>query len=225
MPGLKRDPLKEPRPLDLSSDFEERKADYLSEEYTPACRWAVIGTGRVCHDFVQSLKLLPSASLVACAIRSSSSASATTNLEAFATKHNIPNSFSSIEDLLASPVIDEIDIVFVAILSLYRLGVAIQFLEAGKNLLIQAPIALSKVDATTLLDFADGKGLFLSESMPSRYYPSTELARKEIKNGRIGEVVSVTIEHHINADDTYEYPHAAIYDRKLLGSGGATNYM
>lgn len=49
----------------------------------PSLRWGLIGCGRVCHDFTQSLKNLPTATVVACAARKIESA------KAFAERHGI----------------------------------------------------------------------------------------------------------------------------------------
>jgi hypothetical protein len=49
----------------------------------PPLRWGLIGCGRISHDFTQALKLLPTATVVACAARSLDSA------KVFADKHGI----------------------------------------------------------------------------------------------------------------------------------------
>jgi dihydrodiol dehydrogenase / D-xylose 1-dehydrogenase (NADP) len=49
----------------------------------PPLRWGLIGCGRISHDFTQALKLLPTATVVACSARSLDSA------KAFADKHGI----------------------------------------------------------------------------------------------------------------------------------------
>jgi hypothetical protein len=52
----------------------------------PPLRWGLIGCGRVCHDFTQALKNLPSARVVACSARDTKRAAA------FAKKHKIQKS-------------------------------------------------------------------------------------------------------------------------------------
>lgn len=52
----------------------------------PSLRWGILGCGRVSHDFVQALKLVPTAQVVACAARDGEAA------KGFAEKHDIGNS-------------------------------------------------------------------------------------------------------------------------------------
>ena len=52
----------------------------------PPLRWGLIGCGRVCNDFVQALKHLPTAQVVACAARDAVRAAE------FAEKHKINKS-------------------------------------------------------------------------------------------------------------------------------------
>lgn len=52
----------------------------------PPLRWGLIGCGRVCHDFTQALKYLPTAIVVACSARDAERAAS------FAKKHKIKKS-------------------------------------------------------------------------------------------------------------------------------------
>ena len=52
----------------------------------PPLRWGLIGCGRVCHDFTQALKYLPTAEVVACSARDAARAAE------FAQKHKIKKS-------------------------------------------------------------------------------------------------------------------------------------
>jgi predicted dehydrogenase len=49
----------------------------------PPLRWGILGCGRISHDFVQALKLLPTASVTAVAAKDIQKA------QEFAVKHNI----------------------------------------------------------------------------------------------------------------------------------------
>lgn len=60
----------------------------------PPLRWGLISCGRVCHDFTQALKQLPTQNVVACSARDASKA------KVFAQKHGIPRSYGSYEELL-----------------------------------------------------------------------------------------------------------------------------
>jgi len=58
-----------------------------NNNFCPPLNWGMIGCGRVCHDFVQALKHLPTAKVVACA-----TANDPIRAAEFATKHKIPTS-------------------------------------------------------------------------------------------------------------------------------------
>ena len=53
----------------------------------PPLKWAILGCGRVSHDFTQALKLLPSQEVMACSTRNNADTAKT-----FAEKHGIPKS-------------------------------------------------------------------------------------------------------------------------------------
>lgn len=56
----------------------------------PSLRWGIISCGRIAHDFTQALKLLPTATAVACSARSLDDA------KRFAEKHGIAKSCTCI---------------------------------------------------------------------------------------------------------------------------------
>ena len=60
--------------------LDDESSDVLS---CPPLRWGLLGCGRVSHDFAQSLKLVPTATIVCCAARNIESS------KSFADKHNI----------------------------------------------------------------------------------------------------------------------------------------
>lgn len=66
-----------------------------------ATRWGIVSAGRICHDFVTSLSVLPADEhkVVAVAARSLDRA------KEFADKHEIPKTYGSYEELAADPEI------------------------------------------------------------------------------------------------------------------------
>lgn len=120
----------------------------------PSLRWGIIGCGRVSHDFVQALKHLPSASVVACAARSQESA------QVFATKHGIPKAYGSYDELLAD---DEVQCVYVGNVHSFRRQIGEKCLKANKHTLLEKPFACNAEDAQYLINLAKERNLFLME--------------------------------------------------------------
>jgi len=73
--------------------------------------WGIMGAGRVSHDFVQALKALPQARVVAVG------ASTLPKAEAFASTHKIPGAHGSYEALARDP---EVQIVYVGTLHAFH---------------------------------------------------------------------------------------------------------
>ena len=120
----------------------------------PALKWGIIGCGRVSHDFVQALKHLPSASVVACAARSKGSA------QEFASKHKISKAYGSYDELLAE---DEVQCVYVGNVHSFRRQIGEKCLKANKHTLLEKPFACHANDAEYLINLAKERELFLME--------------------------------------------------------------
>jgi dihydrodiol dehydrogenase / D-xylose 1-dehydrogenase (NADP) len=195
-----------PRPLDDPS-----ASDPLD---CPPLKWGLIGCGRVSHDFAQALKLLPTASVVACAAHRDPDRAA-----AFAARHGIPASYGSYDDLIAD---DGVEIAYVGTVQSFRRSVGEKCLLAGKHVLLEKPFACNFADAMHLANLASERNLFLSEGMWTRYFPAVQQARRLVVQQRIvGDVVSVLSDFNFNAAKYGEdYPSSFFY-RPDLG-GGAT---
>ena len=96
---------------------------------TPALKWGILGTGRICNDFTQALKHLPTASVVACASRTN-----LPNASLFASKHNIPRSYGTYAELCND---EDVEIIYVGNVHLFRREVGEMVLNAGKHCLLE----------------------------------------------------------------------------------------
>lgn len=183
----------------------------------PPLRWGLIGCGRVSHDFVQALKHLPTASIVACSARDVRRA------EEFAEKHGIPKAYGSYDELLTD---EQVEIVYVGNVHAFRRSVGEKCLLANKHVLLEKPFACTLEDAEYLISLAKERNLFLMEGMWTRFFPAVEQARRLVFGGSddsagvLGEVVSVFSDFNFNASDSEEYPTSFVYNRKL--GGGAS---
>mmetsp|Transcript_16984 Transcript_16984/g.26305 ORF Transcript_16984/g.26305 Transcript_16984/m.26305 type:complete len:422 (-) Transcript_16984:624-1889(-) len=182
----------------------------------PPLRWGLVGCGRVCHDFTQSLKNLPTATVVACAARKVESA------KAFAERHGIEKYYGGYDDLLAD---SNVECVYVGNIHIFRRQIVEKCLRANKNVLVEKPFACSVNDAEYLIGLARERDLFVMEGMWTRFFPAVEQARRlahgrKDSEGILGDVVSVHSDFNFSALDCDEYPKAAIFNHKL--GGGAS---
>ena len=148
----------QPSPSTPYTTYASSPNSFLSS--CPSLKWGICGTGRICNDFTQSLKILPSSTPVACAAMSSIESA-----EKFGRKHGIKKCYGSYEELSADP---NIQIVYVGNVHIFRLEVVEMMLKAGKHCLVEKPFACSHKDAKYLFDLAAEKNLFCSEGMWTR---------------------------------------------------------
>ena len=205
-----RNALNEPNPMDSPSMAED--SDQLIS--CPPLKWGILGGGRVANDFVQALKLVPSTEVVAVATRSVESAAA------FAEKHKIGVFYGKYDELLTD---NDVEIVYVGNVHVFRLEIGTKVLNAGKNLLLEKPFALCHEDAKQLVDLAREKNLFCAEGMWTRYFPAVEKARQAIESGKIGTVVDVASDFHFDSTDSEAFPTSPLYNPKL--AGGSAYYL
>jgi dihydrodiol dehydrogenase / D-xylose 1-dehydrogenase (NADP) len=201
-------------PLD---DASVRGSELLSS--APSLKWGIVGCGRVCHDFVQALKAIPTAQVVACA-----TASDLSRAQEFASRHKIPNAYGSYAQMLAeSP---EIEVCYVGNIHCYRRETGELCLMANKHVLLEKPFACCYEDAQYLIQLARDRNLFIMEGMWTRFFPAVEHARQITMRGSdngyasIGHIVNVQSDFHFNAADSEEYPTSFVYNHAL--GGGAT---
>lgn len=95
-----------------------------------------------------------------------------------------------VEDLLASP---SVDAVYVAVPHYLHAPLTVQALQAGKQVLVEKPIATTLEDADTMIRTAREAGLVLSVAFQAQVDPAMQRVRQIIADGVIGEVVGTRI--------------------------------
>ncbi len=132
-------------------------------------RWGICGTGEIAEKFVDALRRIPDARVVAVASNSAERA------DSFGQRMDIPRRHGTYEALADD---DEVDVVYVASTQQRHEADAILFLRAGRHVLCEKPMALSAAGAEAMVEAARRADRFLMEAMWSRFLPSyLELAR------------------------------------------------
>ncbi|MFD2098762.1 Gfo/Idh/MocA family protein [Flagellimonas iocasae] len=142
-------------------------------------KWGIVGPGKIATDFTEDLKLMPDAEVAAVASRNLERA------QQFADRFNIPNAFGSYDELFNS---DAVDIVYVATPHNFHKDVAIQALNAGKHVLCEKPLGVSRAEVEEIVAAAKANQVFMMEGLWSRFNPSVQKAKQLVDDGTIGEV-------------------------------------
>ena len=95
-----------------------------------------------------------------------------------------------VEVLLANPAVDA---VYIAVPHYLHAPLAIQAAEAGKQILVEKPIALSLADAEAMIAAARANGVWLSVNFHAQVDPLCQAARNLVAQGAIGAVIGTRI--------------------------------
>jgi predicted dehydrogenase len=140
---------------------------------------AVIGAGAIGLNHIQSFQAHPAATVVALA-----EVSPERGQEA-ATKFGIPTLTTDYHELLKR---SDIDVVSIALPNYLHAPVALDALRAGKNVMIDKPIATNAGDAAKVVDEAVKQGTLLMVGQNARTAAEVQTAKQLVLKGALGEV-------------------------------------
>ncbi len=109
-------------------------------------------------------------------------------VEEVAKKYNA-SSFVDYNDILKMP---EIDAVSVCVPTTHHFNVVMDAIEYGKHVMVEKPIAFTLREAKSMVKAAKDNGVKLATGHVERFNPAVGKAKKLIKDGIIGEVVSAS---------------------------------
>lgn len=173
---------------------------------TGRTRWGILATGAIATAFVEDLRLLPDAEVVAVGSRSVESA------RTFADRHGVPRAYGSWRELTADP---EVDVVYVATPHAAHYDATMTCLTAGRAVLCEKPFTLDRRSSAELVDVARERGVFLMEAMWMRCNPLVLRMLELIGDGAIGAVTSVQADFGVSGP----FPPESRMRAKALGGG------
>lgn len=142
-------------------------------------RCAVIGTGGIGMDHLQSLSACPRAATVAIAESDPHRAREAAN------RFHVPRTYADFNELLEQP---DIDAVTVALPNHLHAPVAIAALKARKHVLLEKPMATSAKDAAKIIETADKMKRTVMVGQNFRFNRHTQNAKACIERGALGEI-------------------------------------
>ncbi len=116
------------------------------------------------------------------------------NLRFAGERYSIPEEkrFTDYKDLLNN---DDIDIVTVAVPDQQHVKISCDFLRAGKHVLCEKPLALTREDLEEMVKVADESNAKFMVGQICRFTPAFEKAKELIESGIIGELYFVESEY------------------------------
>ncbi|MGA9287920.1 MAG: Gfo/Idh/MocA family oxidoreductase, partial [Anaerobacillus sp.] len=140
-------------------------------------RFGVIGTNKITDNFLEGASELGDFQLTAVYSRTEEKA------EAFALKHGVKATFTSLEEMASSDVIDA---VYIASPNSFHAEQSILFMNAGKHVLSEKPMASNSVEVKRMIEAAEENHVLLMEAMKSTVMPNMQMVRENLH--KIGQI-------------------------------------
>lgn len=158
-------------------------------------RFAIVGCGRIAkrHADLLSAGLIQGAHLVAVCD------TVPQRMQAFAKKYGVPG-FGTIEALLSQPGIDAVSVLTPSGLHADHTVAALQ---AGCDVVVEKPMALTLADADRMVQAAEATGRRLFVVKQNRFNVPVVKARAALDAGRLGRLVLGTVRVRWCRDQTY----------------------
>ncbi|SHN12577.1 Gfo/Idh/MocA family protein [Cryptosporangium aurantiacum] len=115
------------------------------------------------------------------------------NAEQVAKRWNIPTVHGSIEELLADPSVEILDVAFPPHLQPDVIRAALRH-DHIRGILAQKPLALNLADATALVAEVEAAGKVMSVNQNMRYDQSIRAVKQLIDAGELGEIVTASVD-------------------------------
>ena len=156
-------------------------------------KFAVIGQGHIGKRHAEMIRRNPESELIAvCDVLAKEQVGLSEITEAY---------FTSIDDLLVAGL--DIDVVNICTPNGFHAEYAIKALKAKKHVVLEKPIALTKIDAEEILF----KSLEMSKHvfcvMQNRYSPPSVWLKELADNNTLGDIYMVKLDCYWNRDDRY----------------------
>lgn len=136
--------------------------------------------------------------------------------ERFAKEKQV-RAFASVEEMLACP---EIDVVTICVPSGLHAELAIKAANAGKHIIVEKPMAITKEQLDAMEEACTRNGVMLSSIAQSRFTSGVRKAKQAIEDGYLGKMVCADVYMKFNRTQEY-YNTGGWRGTKAMDGGGA----
>ena len=141
--------------------------------------FGIVGLGMIADFHARALQAATGAELVACASRSG------TKALQFAAKYGC-GGYQDLQEFLRHP---GLEVVSICTPSGAHLEPALAAIQAGKHLIVEKPLEVTRERCARLLEAADRRGVVVAGIFPSRFLEVSQLIKGAIDAGRLGRMV------------------------------------
>ncbi len=138
----------------------------------------IVGAGRVAREHVRAARAAGSRVVAVCDCDLEKA-------QTFAAEYQCDRSFDSISELLAIP---ELEALVVAVPNAHHKDVAVQCLNAGKDILLEKPMAMSVAECDAIIDCARSMQRLVQMGFVCRAAPKALAVQQLIAEGVLGEI-------------------------------------
>lgn len=160
---------------------------------TPPLGFAIVGTGMIAAYHAQAIAQTPGAKLVGVVSRSAEKGAA------FAAKYNIPVLAATVEEMVARP---DVQVVNVTTPSGSHLEPALVAIVAGKHVIIEKPLEITPARVDLINATADEHRVKVVSIFQGRFGTGAQTVKAALDAGRLGRLVlaSAYVKWHRTAD-------------------------
>lgn len=151
--------------------------------------WGLIGASTIASQYVIDAIRAQPGNNIANVLSSNSERGA-----AYADKHGIPNSTTSLDELLGDA---SIDAVYISTTNEKHMPQALAAIAAGKHVMCEKPLAMTAADAAKMVRAADDAGAVFATNHHLRNAGSHIKIKELIGSGKLGKVLSIRVFHAV----------------------------
>lgn len=142
-------------------------------------RWGIISTGLIANMFAGALRPSESEQVIAIASRDYGRAAA------MAKEYGVARAYGDYAELLDDP---EVEAVYIGLPNSLHAEWAIEAAKAGKHILCEKPLGISRAEAEDMFHAARAHEVWLMEAFMYRFHPRTLKLKQLLESGAIGDV-------------------------------------
>ena len=139
--------------------------------------WGIIGYGEIAPSFIESLMQAKEETLFAIASKSKS--------EDLKSKYEGVKIFDNYQSLFDDK---SVEVVYICTTHNFHKENVLSALKAGKHVLCEKPMGISKAETTEMIDEAKKQNKFLMEGMWTRFLPAYKYFKEILSSQKLGAV-------------------------------------